>query len=71
MEARPESLPAGVATRKKKKKENGESEYKGHDYFITPKFRMDQPFIIVHCAGEVSAQSVGGIWITIIESLLH
>ena len=49
-----------------KKKENGESEHKGHDYFITPKFGMDQHFIIVHCTEEVSAQSVGGIWITII-----
>jgi myosin heavy subunit len=45
--------------KKKKNKKSGEGGNKGHDYFITPKFGMDQHFIIVHYAGEVSAQSVG------------
>ena len=58
---------------KEEQRERRESEHKGHDDFITPKFGMDQHFIIVHeYSGEVSAQSVGGIWISIIEpSLLH
>jgi myosin heavy subunit len=57
--------------KKKKKKTSGEGGYKGHDYFITPKFGMDRQYIIVHYAGEVSALSVGGIRMTSIASLLR